>query len=151
GVDEAVGDSKVFQVLCDEVVSPAVQAILRQQMIARSEHGEQSSRDGSHTASRDQGSIGVFQRGQFLVEQFVVWRIVQPDIPNVVIAYLILVLKCRGLKNGGGDRPADARLWLSGVYQPSLDRLIGVRHFRTSVEGLKPEPYGQHRNKTSYR
>jgi len=97
-------------------------------MVARPQDGQQGSRNGSHTAGSDNRSLRVFQRSQFPVEQLVVGGIIQPDISNVMIARLVLVLEVCGLKNGRGDCPADARLWLPGVYQSGLDRLVGVGH-----------------------
>ena len=63
-VDEVVGDAEVREVVRDEIVRAAVQAALRQQVIAGRQHREQRGRDRGHAAGGDQRGLGTFERGE---------------------------------------------------------------------------------------
>ena len=60
-----------------------------------------------HAASRDQRRLGLFQRGNSLAENLMVWAVAQAEIAHIVIP-LAVVLETARLKDGRGDGALDA-------------------------------------------
>ncbi len=119
----------------DEVLRAAVERALGEHMIAGGQHCEQRGRNRCHAACRDQRVLGAFERCEFGVQGLVIWRVVEADVAEVVIARLAGVLEHRRLKDRHLYRARNARL--PGVDQLRVDAF--ECHARRSLH------YGWHR------
>ena len=107
------------QVMHDEVVRSAVEALLHEQVIASLEDGEERGRDRGHAAPGDERRLRALERRDLRVDRRVVGSVVEPDVLEVVILSLAAELVHRGLEDGNRDRAQDPRL--AGVDQARFD------------------------------
>ena len=120
-VDEIKLESKRSKVFGEKIVSPSVQAVLRQQMIAGGQEGQQRGGDRSHSARGDQCRFSVFERRKFSVERQMIGTIVEPDVSDVVVALLAGVFEHGRLEDRQAHRSEDSRLGFAGVDQLRFD------------------------------
>ena len=112
----------------------AINAVLREQMPAAGQHGEERRRYRRHPTARDQRRLRVFERRELGMQHRVIGRVVKPYVAQVVVAGLPRVLVGRGLKYRHRDRAADERLRLAGVNQ------LGIESFDKSRHGASDSP-----------
>jgi hypothetical protein len=120
-------DAKARQLAGHQVVCAAVQAALREQVVARRQHGEQRGGDRRHAARTHQRGLGLLERGDLGVQREMAGRVVGAQVAHVVVALLAGVLEGGRLEDRHLHRAGDARQRLAGVHQLCLDVSVG-RH-----------------------
>ena len=106
-----------MQILRDEIVRAAVEAILNEQVVSCREHRQQRGRNCRHAAGGDQRRICVLRSREFFVQRLVVRCVVQTDVFQTVIVRFVGVFKIRRLKNRHAHGALNARLRLTRVDQ----------------------------------
>ncbi len=114
-VDEGAGDPEGRQVLGDQVVRAAVEAVLHDEVIAGRQQRQQRRRDRGHAAGRDESGLAAFDGGELLMKSEMIGRVVEPDVLHVVIVRRTRVLERGGLEDRQADGALDQGAGLSGV------------------------------------
>ena len=116
-IHEVICHSERVQILRDEIVRAAVEAILNEQVVSCREHRQQRGRNCRHAAGGDQRRICVLRSREFFVQRLVVRCVVQTDVFQTVIVRFVGVFKIRRLKNRHAHGALNARLRLTRVDQ----------------------------------
>src|SRR5216683_7529938 len=85
-IDEIIGYPECMEVFRDKVVGPTVQAVLDEQVISIMEKCKQAGGDCRHSARSYESVFRTLNRGQLPMESLRVRRIVQSNIPNIMVA-----------------------------------------------------------------
>ena len=134
-IDEGVRDPEAGQIFGHEASRAAVRRVEDEQMIAGAEDGEQARRDRRHAAGGHQRRLGALDRRELAVQDLMVGRVAQPDVPARVVIALALV-EIRGcLEDGHGDGAAESRARLTGMHDGRVDRIGG--HWLRPLVGLR--------------
>ncbi len=130
GVDEVNGNAELLQLSRQKVVRAAIENVLREQMVAGSEHCEQRGRDCRHPAGCHNRGFGAFQGGELSLDRCLRGRVVEADVLEVVITAFAGIFEHRRLEERHDDRPAWTRRWHSGVDGFGFQMFEGSGHGR---------------------
>ena len=113
-------DSEPRQIVHEQVVRAPVEAVLRNDVIASAEHGEERRAHRRHATGRRQRRFCLLQRCQLGVERFVRGRVREAGVADVVVAPRLRLLERARLVDRHRHRAAVARPRLTGMDQQGI-------------------------------
>ncbi len=116
------------QVFGHESVCAAVQAVEGQQMIPRRKNCQERGGNRGHAARRHQRIFRTLERGDLFVQHEVIRIVVEPNITNVVIVRLAVVVIGARLEDRHDHGAVNSRPRLAGVNEFGFDRAFLVVH-----------------------